>query len=101
MNEQDKEEFEKWYFEVPYKVDYHASPDQLEEAWQAACAYIRSRSNPLDVISLYDKLEAERERSQKLVEALEKITEYKGTTLRWKRYAIDSLAEYRGENERN
>jgi hypothetical protein len=39
MNEQDKTEFIKWYYDVPYKTDYHGSPDQLIEAWEAALNY--------------------------------------------------------------
>ena len=39
MNEQDKKEFIKWYYDVPYKTDYHAYPDQLMEAWEAALNY--------------------------------------------------------------
>jgi len=82
MNEQDKEEFEKWYFEVPYKVDYHASPDQLEEAWQAALEYKEKQYQEKEswfqacrqLNGVYQhELEAERARSQKLFEALEKI----------------------------
>ena len=39
MNEKDKEAFENWYFNGPYKEEYHASPDQLREAWFAALKY--------------------------------------------------------------
>ena len=74
----DNEAFEKWH------RDNQVFPNDGEtaigyanrygkEAWMAALSWERKRRSPLDALSLYDKLEQERERSKKLVEALEKI----------------------------
>jgi hypothetical protein len=67
-------------------------------AWKYACEYMRNRSQ-LDLVSLYDKLEKERERSKVLVEALENLSLYvshNGDT--WvKDRATEALKKYRGE----
>ena len=89
MNDKDKQEFLKWivtklteedqdyikkgeispYFKPSYK---NGKPD-INEAWQAACEYMRNKSNPLDALSLYEKLETERAENKKLRETLENI----------------------------
>jgi len=70
MTDKDKEAFEKWYFEVPYKVDYHASLNQLKEAWQAALEYERARSEEL-LIQAKTNLLFEKNKLAIAVEALE------------------------------
>jgi len=64
MNDEDKEAFEKWYNgenNIICKGLHH----EHREAWQAACEYMRNKSNPLDVLSLYEKLERERAENKK------------------------------------
>jgi hypothetical protein len=101
MRDQDKEEFEKYveenksiYFGLP---EWEVDTDRT--IWEAACNYMRNRS-PLDSVSLYDKLEKERDRSEVLVEALEKLSLYvshNGDT--WvKERATEALKKYRGES---
>jgi hypothetical protein len=74
MNDQDKEAFDKWFLGLDeshlsrvIKLNRGAS----QKAWQAACEYMRNKSNPLDTLSLYEKLERERAENAKLREALE------------------------------
>jgi hypothetical protein len=107
MNDKDKKEFEKWLYENKSSLVIHGGLkkmiDDFHLCWSAACDYIRNRS-PLDPVSLYDKLEQERERSEILVEALEKISkirrkdgndnEYEGQEV-W--VAQKALKLYRGE----
>jgi hypothetical protein len=100
MNDKDKEEFEKWFKDF-YEVDFNAGTARFMGqyiSWKYACDYIRNRS-PLDPVSLYDKLEKEREKSEILVEALEKLSlyvSYNGDT--WvKERATEALKKYRGE----
>jgi len=73
MNNQDKEAFEKWVKDF-YQVDPY-DPRLMNQsiAWQAACEYMRNKSNPLDALSLYEKLETERAENKKLRDALENI----------------------------
>jgi hypothetical protein len=78
MNDKDKEAFEKWFLSLDnsylnrvIKLNRGAS----YEVWQVACEYIRNKSNPLDALSLYEKLERERDENKKLREALEKAYE--------------------------
>jgi hypothetical protein len=66
MNDQEKEAFEEWV-EVAY------SPTSSLAAWQAACEYMRNKSNPLDALSLYEKLERERAENKELRKTLENI----------------------------
>ena len=101
MNYKDKEEFEKWFKDF-YEVDFNAGNVRFMGqliSWQAACEYMINKSNPLDALSLYDKLEKEREKSEILVEALEKLSLYvshNGDT--WvKERATEALKKYRGE----
>ena len=70
MNNQYKEAFEKWV-EVAY------SPTSSLAAWQAACEYVRNKSIPLDVLSLYEKFQTERAENKKLRNALESIANSK------------------------
>jgi len=75
MNDKDKEAFESWYYEhfkdcSTRRVLDYLNPLDLE-IWQAACEYMRNKSNPLDALSLYEKLERERNENKKLREALE------------------------------
>jgi hypothetical protein len=100
MNNQDKKEFEKWFKDF-YQVDFNpGNPRFMNQsiAWKYACEYMRNGS-PLDPVSLYDKLEKEREKSEILVEALEKLSlyvSYNGDT--WvKDWATEALKKYRGE----
>jgi hypothetical protein len=100
MNDKDKKEFEKWFKDY-YEVDFNAGNPRFmgqSIAWKYACDYMRNRS-PLDPVSLYDKLEKEREKSEILVEALEKLSLYvshNGDT--WvKDRATEALKKYRGE----
>jgi len=103
MNEKDEQAFEKWWEEnidgpnANY-VFLKPSKKLFADAWRGACYYMRNRS-PLDPVSLYDKLERERERSEILVEALEKLSLYvshNGDT--WvKERATEALKKYRGE----
>jgi hypothetical protein len=103
----DKEAFEKWCVEKfniapelieDFRFSFTHKLIHTESAWQAACEYMRNRS-PLDPVSLYDKLEQERDRSEILVEALEKLSlyvSYNGDT--WvKELATEALKKYRGE----
>jgi hypothetical protein len=100
MIDKDKQAFEKWFKDY-YEVDFNAGTARFMGqfiSWKYACDYIRNRS-PLDPVSLYDKLEKERERSEVLVEALEKLSLYvphNGDT--WvKELATKALKKYRGE----
>jgi hypothetical protein len=105
MNYKDKEAFEKWFKDF-YEVDFNAGDARFmgqSIAWKYACEYMRNRS-PLDPVSLYDKLEKERERSDGLVEALEKLSgyvPYNGDTQFWQRWvkeqSAEALKKYRGE----
>jgi len=67
MNNQDKEEFEKWWGEYPmgWKISGELHKN-TSDSWQAACEYMRNRS-PLDSVNLYDKLEKERELNSDLL----------------------------------
>jgi hypothetical protein len=67
MNDQDKEAFIKWY------KNKESEFDNCKEAWQAACEYVRNKSNPLDALSLYEKLERERAENKELRKTLENI----------------------------
>jgi hypothetical protein len=71
MNNQDKEAFTNWY------ENKESIFDDCKEAWQAACEYMRNKSNPLDALSLYEKLETERAENKKLRNALESIANSK------------------------
>ncbi|NBX97519.1 hypothetical protein EBQ81_01465 [bacterium] len=76
INDKDKEEFEKWFKDF-YEVDFNAGTARFMGqfiSWKYACDYIRNRS-PLDPVSLYDKLERERERSEMLFEAVKKCND--------------------------
>lgn len=77
MNDKDKETFEKWrdnnfskLIEVGNKGGLEKLNDNLAWCWQAACEYMRIKHGPLDSLSLYEKLEREREENKKLREAL-------------------------------
>lgn len=62
MTDKDKEAFEKWF----YSAILVNPLESHKEAWQAALEYERKRRSPLDALSLYDKLERERARGEKL-----------------------------------
>jgi hypothetical protein len=74
MNDKDKEAFEAWW-----RNTFHTDPPlkssiftkDIQDSWQAACEYMRIKHGPLDSLSLYEKLEREREENKKLREALE------------------------------
>ena len=77
MNDKDKEEFDKWFnkerriFEANEPATFCDSDEFcMKKGWQAACEYMRNKSNPLDALSLYEKLERERFENKKLREAL-------------------------------
>ena len=77
MNDKDKEEFEKWFKDF-YEVDFNAGNPRFTGqsiAWKYACEYMRNKSNPLDALSLYEKLETERAENKKLREALEMVVD--------------------------
>jgi hypothetical protein len=65
MNDKDKEAFEKWFKDF-WSVS--STKHDCFSGWQAACEYMRNRS-PLDPVSLYDKLEQERDQAIELLEA--------------------------------
>jgi hypothetical protein len=71
MNDKDKEVFEN-FWDDNYDETF-PTPDKVRDSiiWQAACEYMRNKSNPLDPLSLYEKLERQREENKKLREALE------------------------------
>lgn len=102
MNTKDLEAFEKWLYENKSSLVIHGGLKKMDDdfhlCWKAACEYMRNRS-PLDPVSLYDKLEQERDRSEDLVEALEKLSlyvSYNGDT--WvKERSAEALKKYRGE----
>jgi uncharacterized membrane protein len=83
MNDKDKEAFDGWLENSTTTQEeieaYEAMNEKdrvmfcMKYTWQAACEYMRSKSNPLDALSLYEKLEMERSENKKLREALEKI----------------------------
>jgi hypothetical protein len=74
MNNQDKQEFEKWFKDF-YQVDFNRNSRLMNQsiAWKYACEYMRNKSNPLDALSLYEKLERERAENKELRDALENI----------------------------
>jgi hypothetical protein len=77
MNDKDKEAFDEWFIKT-YRYDYKdlVIPESInpqKEAWLSACEYMRNKSNPLDALSLHEKLEKEREENKKLREALEMV----------------------------
>jgi hypothetical protein len=77
MNNQDKQEFEKWFKDF-YQVDFNPGEPRFMNqsiAWKYACEYMRNKSNPLDALSLYEKLETERAENKKLREALEMVVD--------------------------
>jgi len=79
MNNQDNEAFDNWFIKT-YRYDYKdlvipESVNPQKEAWQAACEYMRNKSNPLDALSLFEKLERERAENKKLREALEMVVD--------------------------
>ncbi len=57
--------------EVGNKGGLEKLNDNLAWCWQAACEYMRNKSGPLDALSLYEKLERERDENKKLRETLE------------------------------
>jgi hypothetical protein len=59
MNDKDKEAFDN-YMEIS---DFNV--------WQAACEYMRNKSNPLDALSLYEKLEKLKAENKKMRDVLE------------------------------
>jgi hypothetical protein len=94
MNHQDKEAFEKWFKDF-YQVDFNpGDPRSMNQsiAWKYACEYMRN-SSPLDPVSLYDKLEKERERSEILVEAVKKCNDD-----HW--FMINLIERYSSDKER-
>ena len=98
MNDKDKEAFEKWFKKNSY--DYYGYEKNNQEiGWQAACEYMRNKSNPLDALSLYEKLEKEREENKKLIEALEMISEigYFHDYGDHRTVATNALEKYRGK----
>ncbi len=124
MNDKDKKEFEKWLNENKSSLVIHGGLkkmiDDFHLCWKTACDYMRNRS-PLDPVSLYDKLEKERERSEVLVEAVKKCNDDHWFMINLiERYSSDkeqalkdclermkfrkpfyekTLEKYRGENE--
>ena len=75
MNDKDKEAFEEWYSEY-FKIEGITIiniPHHFTEFWKAACEYMRTKSNPLDALSLYEKLETERAENIELRKTLENI----------------------------
>jgi hypothetical protein len=75
MNDKDKEAFEKWFKDF-YQVDFNPGDPRFMNqsiSWKYACEYMRNKSNPLDALSLFEKLETERAENKKLRDALENI----------------------------
>jgi hypothetical protein len=70
MNNKDKEAFEKWRLEyISTHTGYFkmiGTDDLAQVVWQSACEYMRNKSNPLDALSLYEKLETERAENKAL-----------------------------------
>jgi hypothetical protein len=94
MIDKDKEAFSEYvkanksiYFGLP---EWEVDTDRT--IWEAACNYMRNRS-PLDPVSLYDKLEKERERSEILVEAVKKCNDD-----HW--FMINLIERYSSDKER-
>ena len=75
MNDKDKEAFEKWWKSI-FGNQVYFGFSLCEESWKSACEYMRNKPDPLDALSLYEKLEREREKNKKLREALEEISGY-------------------------
>jgi hypothetical protein len=75
MKNKDKEAFDEWRKEyVSTHTGYFkmiGTDDLAQVVWESACEYMRNKSNSLDALSLYEKLEREREENKKLREALE------------------------------
>jgi hypothetical protein len=75
MNDKDKEAFDKWLKENYSSLIKHGGLKKMdadfELCWLSACEYMRNKYTPLDALSLYEKLEREREENKKLREALE------------------------------
>jgi len=77
MNDKDKEAFEKWLeIEFGQEVDKARAYIYEKSIFRFACEYMRNKSNPLDALSLYEKLERERAENKKLREALEFIASH-------------------------
>lgn len=99
MNDQDwKDAFEAWLNEQAIHNTWKRI--LCEGAWQAAIEYEHKRRSPLDALSLYEKLEQERARTEKLVEALESISDYgeysdHKETVKIYRLAMNAFKEYR------
>ena len=75
MNNQDKKAFEKWFKDFYQDVFKPGDPRFMNQsiAWKYACEYMRNKSNPLDALSLYEKLERERAENKELRKTLENI----------------------------
>jgi hypothetical protein len=79
MNDKDKESFEKWLNENRSSLVKYGALKKMDDdfhlCWQAACESMRNRS-PLDPVSLYDKLEKERERSSDFLVKKKAVVRY-------------------------
>ena len=94
MNEQDKAAFEKW-------LNDRKAPATFEEAWQAALEYERGdyRQDELrkQLHDYFNQLEQERERSRRLIEALENCLKIFSLSGSARTILNKALREYRGE----
>lgn len=75
MNEEDKQAFEDWLSDASNHCSdalaYEHERNFCYQAWMAGCEYMRNKCNPLDALSLYEKLELERAKNKKLRDALD------------------------------
>jgi uncharacterized protein (DUF433 family) len=86
MNDKDLEAFDKWRSSQLNRPDIY-------DAWEFACHYMRNKSTPLDALSLYEKLEKEREENKKLRNALEFYSDIESGNNDWGMRAREALKE--------
>ena len=93
MNDTDKAAFEKWL-----ASDCHKAMNG-KDAWQAALEYERENNSPNEayITMLQETIEQERQRSQKLFEALENCLKIFSLSGSARTILNKALQEYRGE----
>jgi hypothetical protein len=104
MNDKDKQEFEKWFKDY-WEVDFNAGNPRFmgqSIAWKYACEFKQKEIDILknhDIAGYKEGIDCLQEKSEILVEALEKLSLYvshNGDT--WvKERATEALKKYRGE----
>lgn len=102
MSEQDKEAFESHIANVSKGRGMMINRLDLHElTWHAALKYERDNNSPNEayIKMLQETIELERERSKRLVEALEYIADlhFEDNAIFW---AEKALKEYRGEHDK-